>query len=179
MNKPITFNMANIAFSSLILMSFMSHSQEQNCYTNNLLATTLTENFVVLVDQVSDTKTKLTWQRCAYGQQWNISTNACDGDPVRVNWQNALTIAEQFNTTEVNQWRLPNIKELATIVEKQCVSPAINITLFPNTPSETYWTGSTTVNAFDKAWAIAFYNGRNSKKLKSSDNYIRLVKFTE
>ncbi len=179
MNKANTFITAKIALLSLSLCSFMSHSQEQNCYSDDLLATTLTDNFVILVDQVSDKQTKLTWQRCAYGQSWNETTNACDGDAVRVNWKDALAMAEQFNTTEVNQWRLPNIKELATIVEKQCVSPAMNTTLFPNAPSETFWTGSTTAAAFDKAWAIAFYNGRNSSKLKSGDNYIRLVRFTK
>jgi type II secretory pathway pseudopilin PulG len=115
--------------------------------------------------------------RCAYGQVWNADNSACTGDAVRVDWSEGLKIATNVESTDLNQWRLPNVKELATIVEKQCVDPAINMTVFPNAPATDFWTSSTSANNPSQAWALAFYNGRNNQQGKNVDKYVRLVKF--
>lgn len=125
--------------------------------------------------------TGLTWARCLVGQNWNSTSNTCDGEAVRLDWQNALKVSKDFNLTQRTDWRLPNIKELASIVERQCVSPAANLSVFPNTPVDSFWssTPNTASDKSDEAWAVAFYNGRLDSKDKSQDFYVRMVRYAE
>lgn len=39
-------------------------------------------------------------------------------------------------------WRLPNSKELASLVEYACFAPAISVEAFPDTPSASFWTNT-------------------------------------
>ena len=39
-------------------------------------------------------------------------------------------------------WRIPNSKELATLVERSCIAPSINLSIFVSTPSAVYWSSS-------------------------------------
>lgn len=161
----------------LILTSLLSSTcLSMNVYAicNNLVEAT-TDHLVVSDDglTVYDSKTKLTWQRCSIGQNWDGTI--CDGTATQVTWQDAFPAVG-------SGWRLPNIKELASIVEQQCIEPAINETAFPNTyfpatPSS-YWSSSSTGLLFtDRAWSISFFNGddKNYDK-RTPDLYVRLVR---
>lgn len=171
MNKYVTLSIFTV------LAQFSSDAIAQNCY--GLTATTPTSQFTLSGNLVTDNKTQLVWMRCAYGQTWNADSSACTGNAVRVDWQQALQLASQQTSTDLNEWRLPNVKELSTIVEKQCVDPAINSTLFPNAPAEDFWTATTSADTNSYAWAVTFYNGRNNQQGKNVDKYFRLVKFAE
>ncbi|MDP4028446.1 MAG: DUF1566 domain-containing protein [Gallionella sp.] len=60
-------------------------------------------------------------------------------------WNAALAAAKDANFAGHSDWRLPNIKELESIVESCGYNPAINRTLFPATPDEYFWSGSSYV----------------------------------
>jgi hypothetical protein len=79
---------------------------------------------------VADTHTRLIWQGCSAGQQ------GADCQPVAefMNWQNALPYCEGLVWGGFDDWRLPNIRELASIVDNTQVRPAIDTRAFPNTP---------------------------------------------
>ena len=83
---------------------------------------------------VSDDFTGLMWKPCVQG----LTGNSCaTGTAQSYTWQTALQTVEAVNLDAAetyHDWRLPNIKELATIVEMQCHSPAANLTVFPATP---------------------------------------------
>jgi len=79
---------------------------------------------------VTHTKTGLMWKRCAEGQTWDGST--CTGNGTGMNWSDALTTAEGATFAGHSDWRLPNVKELYSIVETCGGGPAINQTVFPN-----------------------------------------------
>jgi len=70
---------------------------------------------------VTDRGTGLTWMRCQLGQTWR--DQSCSGEPTRLYWQQALG--------GHNDWRLPTIKELASLLESACYKPALNETIFP------------------------------------------------
>jgi len=97
---------------------------------------------------VSDAKTGLIWKKCSEGQRWNADMNACDGSVNHYTWQAALQQSEQVNQGNAGEnlakvdWRLPNIKELASIVELKCWQPSINISVFPATRSAWVWSSS-------------------------------------
>jgi hypothetical protein len=63
-------------------------------------------------------------------------------------------------------WRLPTIKELQSIVEKQCSAPtlrapAVNVERFPNDPGLVVWSSSPNFSngSFDSAWGLDVLNG--------------------
>jgi len=81
-------------------------------------------------------------------------------------WEFAITGCEGSTVAGYTNWRLPDIKELQTIVDYTQSSPAIIGTLFPGTSSSRYWsstTGSTTTNAkwinFSDGWIAEFGKG--------------------
>jgi hypothetical protein len=55
-------------------------------------------------------------------------------------------------------WRLPTRIELVSLVDFTVAYPGvmINQTHFPNTPSETFWTSSTTAGTSGYAWIVGF-----------------------
>ncbi|MBS0041138.1 DUF1566 domain-containing protein [Shewanella sp. M16] len=79
---------------------------------------------------VTDRKTGLMWQRCLLGQTWNSQNLTCDGVYVLSNYQEGLILANDNRFAGHYTWRLPNIKELFTILETQCTFPLINTNIF-------------------------------------------------
>ena len=77
-------------------------------------------------ETVLDTQTNLTWLRCSIGQ--TSVGDSCTGTATSLTWQGALQAAEQANSVNLagyNDWRVPNIKELASLVALHCFSPSI------------------------------------------------------
>jgi hypothetical protein len=92
---------------------------------------------------ITDSKTGLMWKKCLEG----LSGDDCSTGTVgSFTWQQALqqpgTVNAGGGFAGHSDWRLPNIRELLSLVEEQCVGPAINTTRFPNTPSSVVWSGS-------------------------------------
>jgi len=113
----------------------------QTCQYDSIPATAPGSRFVDFGDgTVGDKATGLQWKRCSEGQTWSGST--CTGIASSHTWQAALQLAEGASDAGRSDWRLPNIKELASIVEQACVSPAIDLAAFPGTASAGYWSSS-------------------------------------
>jgi hypothetical protein len=105
---------------------------------------------------VSDTQTRLMWKKCSEGQ---TSSDCSGGALVAYNWQEALQLVElvaNINSgggfANHTDWRLPNIKELRSIVEQACTDPVINLNDFPNTPSGEFWSSSPRATVGNYAW---------------------------
>lgn len=137
--------------------------------------TILEEEFIDNNDgTATDDALGLSWMRCSLGQVWQNQT--CVGDPSKLTWQQALQAAHGFEYAGKLGWRVPNVKELASLTEKSCVRPAINEFFFPQTPSDDFWTSTPSVMDPQRAWVIAFFNSSNSIKEKSLFVYTRLVR---
>jgi hypothetical protein len=171
-------------FKSSLLMTVLgcalvSGVQAQSCH-DGLTETTIIDNFTLLSNGLAQDKTTgLMWMRCAYGQTWDSVNSTCTGNAVELTWQDALQASEQMTEGGYTDWRLPNVKELATIVEKRCTDPAVNATLFPATPADNFWTSTTVTGSGSWAWSVAFYNGRNNTKEKLLDVHARFVRFAQ
>ncbi len=77
-----------------------------------------------------------------------------------------------------SDWRLPNIKELSSIVALSRTNPSIDITYFPNTVSSHYWSSTTFAYDTDIAWLVYFDYGyvQGSHYGKSDSYYVRAVR---
>ncbi|MFT6528820.1 MAG: hypothetical protein ACJAZB_000452 [Psychrosphaera sp.] len=130
---------------------------------------------------VIHSSTGLAWARCVVGQQWNDDDGTCDGLAVRLTWQDALKLSNTYELEQRTDWRVPNIKELASIVERNCVTPAVNATIFPNTPSGEFWSSSPkmTGDSGRKVWAVLFSTGGLDSYNTDQDFYVRMVRYAE
>ena len=121
--------------------------------------------------EIKDLKTGLIWERCPLGQSW--SGTACTGSIGQYTWANALQTAKNKG----NGWRMPNIKELKSIVEDACFDPAVNLTFFLNVAEESvYWSSSPNVDDATSAWAVMFNDGKSSSWPKIDSISVRLVR---
>ena len=150
----------------------------QTCQTASIPAHTPTSQFIDPGNgTVTDNKTGLMWKKCSEGQ----SGNDCrSGSAASYTWQAALAQAQTVNTNggfaTYTDWRVPTITELESIVETQCTNPAINLAVFPNTPSAWSWSASPYAYDGNIAWSVNFYGGSDAWFLKDYTYSIRLVR---
>ena len=128
---------------------------------------------------VTDVRAKLTWMRCALGQEWQTGT--CVSEPVRYSWEDAKEAAQRINAAGryfYNDWRLPTLRELATITELHCRDPRIDLSVFPRTRADFYWSASTKLVEGPELVAFAMSFGpqgfRQRRTLEAS--FVRLVR---
>ena len=110
-----------------------------------------------------------------------VWTGAADSltTPSVMTWANSITNCEALVYAGHSDWRLPNIKELQSIVDYEIYSPAINGTYFPNTQSDFYWSGTTYAVYTDVAWVVHFLNGDVYSDYKGSGYYVRPVRSSQ
>jgi hypothetical protein len=94
---------------------------------------------------VADNDTHLTWQR-----ELNDDDYA---------WDAAKTYCENLSLSGADDWRLPKVFELQTIVDRSKVDPAINPTAFPGTPNRGFWSSSSFAYDSSNAWYVYFGYG--------------------
>jgi len=128
---------------------------------------------------VTHNLTGLTWAKCADGK----SGASCDvGFLQSVGWQNALArvvAANAANYLGHSDWRMPNIKELESIVENCGLNPAINKVVFPGVAqdlSSQYWSSTLDVQTAGKVWYVLFGEGATSTNFGGSPFALRLVR---
>tara|TARA_Y100001956_G_scaffold75708_1_gene83917 strand:+ start:2329 stop:2841 length:513 start_codon:yes stop_codon:yes gene_type:complete len=125
---------------------------------------------------VLDVATNLLWQKCNVGESYDVETNTCSGTPTSfASWDLAL----QSDQVGIDGFRLPNIKELGSIVDYRCAQPAINLTYFPTTTNTPYWTNTpdtSGINSTYSALIIDFTEGQEVTANNSGLMLLRLVK---
>ncbi len=103
-----------------------------------------TTNFVLNGIEATDTDRKLIWQRCLVGQTFDSNSASCTGTATEfASWKEAL------DAVPVG-WRMPNAKELASIVEETQAFPALNSTVFPFVHGLKYYTHAGTTETTDR-----------------------------
>lgn len=155
---------------------------------SNIPATTPIDRFILSDNgTVFDQKTNLMWTRCPYGVR--LSEKECIGSGFPYySWERALETVKETSYAGYSNWRLPNIKELATLVEYQCVAPAINTKVFPGnynhssytqiwSSSPSYYSGTDEISRSEAAsFMLDFDAGKARLAIARYGHNIRMVR---
>ncbi len=123
---------------------------------------------------VTDTRTGLMWKKCSEGQSWTGFT--CNGNASTHTWDEALQLTAAASDAGYDDWRLPNITELESLVEVCASDPLINIDVFPNTPSSLFWSASPFASDSDVAWYVDFGYGNSYNYGRDFNLRVRAVR---
>lgn len=159
-----------------LLLASLAHAQQCNPAVPR---STPDEQFQMNIDgTVLHRSTNLTWMRCALGQEWTGSDciDSTDGTLKVYAWQSALQAAQEHTFAGHSDWRLPNFKELESLVEQGCWIPAINLTAFPSAPTGWFWSSSAYAGRSGGAWGVDFGKAYVSGALDGNGNQGRLVR---
>ena len=163
-----------ILCSFLLLLTAALAWGEQVC-SDKLPLSTPDENFMIVQEgTLLGKNTGLVWMRCSLGQSWD--GESCQGQGKLFTWIAALKAANHNQYAGFKDWRLPNKNELESLVELSCSLPAINATLFPQTPRGFFWSSSPYSGVADGAWSVDFAYGAVVASEKSGKNHVRLVR---
>ncbi|MDR3389891.1 MAG: DUF1566 domain-containing protein [Rudaea sp.] len=76
-----------------------------------------------------------------------------------------------------DDWRLPTITELLTLVDYTRHNPAIDTDVFRNAKPNWYWSSSPGASSpADYAWGVGFGNGFSGYDHRSNDAFVRAVR---
>lgn len=106
-----------------------------------------------LKDVVIDTNKKLMWQD--------------DVIPSEINWSNAVSYCENLKLSTFNDWRLPKVEELNSIVK---------VSVFKNRVSTYYWSSTNFVGGNMFAWHVRFSDGYVNINVKKDKDNVRCVR---
>lgn len=120
--------------------------------------------------EVIDSQTGLTWRRCVEGMSWGGGT--CNGTATTLSLDQAAAHARKQAG-----WRIPNVRELDSLVDLGRASPAIDIVAFPATPASWHWSSTPFAAAAGGAWGVNFTSGSKDGSYRYSFGYVlRLVR---
>jgi len=100
----------------------------------------------------------------------------------KMDWEDAINYCKNLNLGGYYNWRLPNINELKSIIDKSKSKPAI-VSGFNNTSFDYYWSSTTHNEYTNNAWMVYFTYGNVDFDVKANStsslghlNYVRCVR---
>lgn len=141
------------------------YNKKLNLANEKKLATLIQQdqNFTSLENLVYDSKTKLFWQ-----DELIVS---------KLSWKRAIMYCKRLELGGFNDWRLPKIKEILSIVDYKKSEPALDKS-FKNIKFEDgfYWSITYDKNHKNQAFLVEFYHGRVKTANINQAQYIRCVR---
>ncbi|NOZ85113.1 MAG: DUF1566 domain-containing protein, partial [Deltaproteobacteria bacterium] len=122
---------------------------------------------------VDDAVTGLEWQGCLLGQS---GLDCAAGEPSSFVWRDALIGCEGSSWAGHDDWRLPDEKELQSIVDYRKYGPSIDTAFFPNTTTGSQWSSTTLYDSAGNAMLVHFNIGSVGWVEKIGGNNVRCVR---
>ena len=94
-------------------------------------------------------------------------------------WDEALNYCENLRIEDYDDWRLPNIKELQSIIDYNTFPLAIEISFFSNIFSfNRYWSSTTHISPYHEnhVWIVEFISGLVNPNMKFDSYDVHCVR---
>lgn len=204
----------------ILIAFYIPHAQaRQSCPAGLSLSTPSSDFENAGFGLVLHKPTGLMWKRCVEGMAWNGSgcssspvtlawedafdrvvavNKAPKLSAERLNQRASLLVRylapslliEPFDNLGYDDWRLPNVNELRSIVETGCSDPASNVSEFPdekegmfsdlfpgpNAKVRYFWSSSPVMGTQDRAWRVGFFSGLDGVSPVKTMAMVRLVR---
>ncbi len=107
------------------------------------------------------------------GLQWEKGQSAA-----AMNWQQALAYCEACTTGGKPDWRLPNKRELESLVDDTRVNPALDPVFAAPPATAAFWTSTTVIGVqlYDNAWCTILQTGITDLYFKDWTAFVRCVR---
>ena len=124
---------------------------------------------------IIDLKLRIEWLKCSAGQIWK--DEECKEEPQPLNMEEANEALNILNRQLEGKWRLPDKKELESIVCKECVGAKIDSKIFPKTPAGSFWTSQRNWWSPKFYWSVNFFTGHTyGRFVPEKKLYVRFVR---
>ena len=98
-----------------------------------------------------------------------------EAQSTKLTWDDARSYCQALDLAGHDDWRLPTIRELQSIVDISRHDPAIKRD-FKHVASRDYWSSSQDVSDAGGAWGVYFKYGGTGSDAKSYEHYVRCVR---
>ena len=122
--------------------------------------------YTLTADTVFDTRTTLTWQR--------IIVDASSGGAYT--WTEAKAHCQSLTLAGQNPWRLPTVKELASLVDIRSMDPAWDTGAFPSIANWFTWSSTAYTSDSSLAWSVGTSTGDVLREDAIDHNVVRCVR---
>ncbi|MFO8072602.1 MAG: DUF1566 domain-containing protein, partial [Polyangia bacterium] len=105
---------------------------------------------------VFDRITQLEWQGCAAGES---GSDCAVGEASELAWEDALDYCEALDWGGHDDWELPAVTDLLSIVNSGLHYPAIDTDVFPGSGTGDSWSSTTEAWRNTMVWVVRLYSG--------------------
>ena len=93
----------------------------------------------------------------------------------KITYKESKELCEEMKIGGYEDWRIPTLKELLTIVDYKNYDPAI-LNGFSSIESSTYWSSTPYQGRDNEVWGVSFKSGATDSNSKTYDRFIRCVR---
>ena len=137
-------------------------------------------------ETVTDKRTGLMWKRCMEGMFYKKKAKACtwsEGGIYKFNWQDAFAQAKNSDFLGYDDWRIPNRKELVSLIARHRIIPALNINAFASDDklleANRASVFSSSSYSTDQLWYVNFNGGEVLYGSRRAEHFVRLVRYDD
>jgi len=106
------------------------------------------------------------------GLMWVKSPQLLTNNSISKNWREGIDFCNNLDYSGYSDWRLPNVKELLSLVDYGQMWPALPVGhLFTGIPSELYWSSTPSAYCPDLPIRVSIHNGNVDQKIYNDGLY--------
>ena len=165
-------------FAGIPILKAKSASMAQRLVSGEYQANdTSDDRYTVIDGTVTDGVTGLMWKQCPEGLEGSDCSVGAAGLLI---WGGSMKRARDSEFAGYTDWRLPNMKELLSIVAFDQSSPALNTTVFPGSTSSFWSSTPKYVATGNQSYVVDFTKGIHQPKVRTAQKSAqRLVRDAE